>query len=1129
MDGQVRELIDELKTLSEEELHKRLLASVVFPFAYISNYISDSIEDIAREFPQVIELCSSMGKKVKEKLFSSITDPELIKNESLRNEFFEYNNALLNFDMLIFMTGSEVLKAKSSKYIDKQLMGEKYEEFIKTVQENFFVDRELKLYALELAYRKSPEKVKKHLLENPKELSEIPIEVQRKILGDEQYIANSLDELNNPSLFKLSLKTDFNKTMEIVRNLGKDKTLYIDKYDTEILDILKENNYVFTPGDPMYQIRDALVLSFKNDPSATTFNLLKDGKGDFISYIASEEEIINVFLSRPDFVITKEIYRKSFSSKFNLLTDEVIKASFKNDPILTILVVDKAKELSLDTIDSKKIADFFIKNKDNLYINKSSESSFESNRKTFLKILESNPKIFEDIVSKDYDCALKLLSVLDVEKLSPNLRGVVINELKKHNWVPCFANDNPNMLKWLFLDSMRVDPIQTLDVMKDNFTIDKVREEYLKNKKELDEILVNVLTKGNGLGITSLLQFVNEDPSILIRALEKDFDGCKKTFNNYIRFALSQDKFYFLGYFDKKNSKEMANLLAEKEFYFDVSKGNGHLVYISSEFLMASLKNNFQKTLECMKDINLPSEVGFSKQQAMEIINIFRQHNSLDQAHIVLSRNSDLLAQVAKLDMGLFYSSIDKGDIKSIDEKSAKSILESIGIENIDFKKHPNMATLLGNYIFKNHNNFETRRMLAQHGFPFSMFEIKNDRDLRYFENNDEVVDLYNKIYFNSKKYKYDPKDEEKLLELLGSNFDCIEDELAKMYHQGLTRKDLNPRQMLLIALFVKKDHYNKGLENVNVNLFSYSNNRLTLGDYIPSDNSINLYNGQDKTIFHILETIIHETNHAKQNLDVRNCDVGSDDQIMVFAKDSIIDCFMRSVYKIDFYHNNYFKTAIEYDTEAKTQMEIAELLRIDIPLNLKGRGAGAILSNAIERNKYMLNGLRLHSETGTPEEDVLGELFDILLPEIISSGTFTPDDIRGMYPIIGYEYNLDANPVKKISNEELLEKYLHSKGTDKEIFLSIIKHHLDPTYFNDTEAFVSFINEYMEKNNVKDEDLIKSIGEEKIINCQTLATQKMIKQSRRQFNHYMDYARKILEQRKQHISTEEFFERMGR
>ena len=68
-----------------------------------------------------------------------------------------------------------------------------------------------------------------------------------------------------------------------------------------------------------------------------------------------------------------------------------------------------------------------------------------------------------------------------------------------------------------------------------------------------------------------------------------------------------------------------------------------------------------------------------------------------------------------------------------------------------------------------------------------------------------------------------------------------------------------------------------------------------------------------------------------------------------------------------------------------------------------------------------------------------------------------------------------------------------------------------------------------MEKNNVKDEDLIKSIGEEKIINCKTLATQKMIKQSRRQFNHYMDYARKILEQRKQHISTEEFFERMGR
>ena len=156
------------------------------------------------------------------------------------------------------------------------------------------------------------------------------------------------------------------------------------------------------------------------------------------------------------------------------------------------------------------------------------------------------------------------------------------------------------------------------------------------------------------------------------------------------------------------------------------------------------------------------------------------------------------------------------------------------------------------------------------------------------------------------------------------------------------------------------------------------------------------------------------------------------------------------------------------------------------------------ILCGAILANKYVFDGSRLYKEKDKVGEELLGELFDRLLPEMLLKRTYTIEMIKKFYPIIAYEYDLDCKPIKKIGDLELVEKYLSSTGNDRLAYLAIIRHRLDSTYNKDTTKRAEMILKYITKNEIKDEALLYSINQERILELNISEIKKTIKRSAR-------------------------------
>jgi hypothetical protein len=214
--------------------------------------------------------------------------------------------------------------------------------------------------------------------------------------------------------------------------------------------------------------------------------------------------------------------------------------------------------------------------------------------------------------------------------------------------------------------------------------------------------------------------------------------------------------------------------------------------------------------------------------------------------------------------------------------------------------------------------------------------------------------------------------------------------------------------------------------------------------------------------------------------------------------------------------------------------MEIAHILQLEGVLNEDGRidedslFDGALIKNE-ETNRYILDGLRKYRENGKQHCELLGVLFDKYLPEMLESGKVSIEEIERDYPIIAYEYDLTIQPAKKISGKKLLQNYLSSSGKDKDIYLSLIKHRLDSTYNANTGEFAEFVLEYMQENNIED-PILKDCAElERVISFTVAGTAHRFNQSLLQIDNYLQYAKKIIDERVRRASQEEVMERNER
>ena len=917
-----------------------------------------------------------------------------------------------------------------------------------------------------------------------------------------------------PELVQTSFENDYEQTLTALSDISifsfdEENTYKLVKFARPYLE---KNNFVLTENTlGLAKISmDFVDISFEHDKYNTVLALVKDRYNKESKEYLHNLDIEEIFMDQPGFVMTSDIYHdfNTFLSKDEMT--RLVRYSFRNDPLATFT----SGEHIYDYISEKDygiIQDLIIKNIDEL------DNSYNT-RKAVTHLINSNPALIKKIINEDYKVALNLLRVSDSTKYSDEAKKVIREELTLNDYVVGYKDNNPYLVDLMFDVSLKNDFDKTIEHgINELFVLDDfVKEKLEEHGKDLEDTLVRGITRPGRKFNVVLREFVTQNNNILIRALHEDYET---TLNN----LMMGDKTTQIKLGDESAYNEMYSMLKKNNFVATVD--NANLIFLHPLFLITSLENDYDKTRELlMNDKLMINNVSLSTPEIAKIVDILKNHGRDSELLFRLTaRTPSMLAERLEKNFDGALKEIEniKNSHAMIDRRQSEQIMEKLismsEKKEIDLKNHPKLVAMLSWGLFNGGDEERYQKFLITHGAPLTYIPFKNMEQIRPHLESKEVEDLYNRVYFNS-TYEFKKEDEQLLLDCLHSKFDTIEDELAHMQSLGITRKDMNLTQMLALALFAKKDHYKKGLKEYKVDIFSYARGKNNLG--VCGGKSLKLYNGHDESIFGMMETIIHENNHARQDIDVSSMDVSSDEDIIVYSKDKFLRTILRDNFRFDYYNENYWNISFEYDTELKAQMESVKNLRLEDKVLNKGEDIEALFDResltrfGAGRNKYKLSGKR----TFDGEEYSLDDLFEYGLNVALNTGK-TPRDIARAYPIVKYEYDLESVPVKKYSIEELIASYKHSFDLDKDVYKCVLRHRLNPVYnenyLEDIERFKKASNGDVELNELL-EGIIDSLNKGKKLDVEKYAVT---------LSKYLDVAGRIIEEDSR-MSKEEYNKR---
>ena len=917
-----------------------------------------------------------------------------------------------------------------------------------------------------------------------------------------------------PEVIQTSFENNYEQTLTALADISmfsydEENTYKIFKLSKPFLE---KNNFVLTENTlGLAKISmDFVDLSFEHDKYNTVLALVKDRYNKEAREYLHNLDLEEIFMDHPGFVMTSEIYHdfNTFLSKDEMT--RLVRYSFRNDPLATFTsgehIYDYISEKDYDIIQ-----DLIVKNIDEL------DNSYNT-RKSVTHLINSNPELIRKFIQDDYKVALSLLRVSDSTKYSDEAKQAIRDELILNDYVVGYKDNNPYLVDFMFDVSLKNDFDRTIEHgINELFVLDDFAKEKLEEYgKDLEDTFVRGITRPGRKFNVVIREFITQDNNILVRALNEDYET---TLNN----LMMGDKTTQIKLGDEVAYNQVYEMLKKNNFV--ATKDNANLLYLHPLFLIASLENDYDKTREIlMHDKLMVNNVNLSAEEVNKIVNILKNHNrDSELLYRLISRTPSLL--VERLEKNFDGALREIENIKSshamIDRRQSESIMEKLIAmsekKEINLKEHPKLVAMLSWGLFSGGDDERYQKFLISHGAPLSYIPFKNMEQIRPHLENEEVVDLYNRVYFNS-AYVFNKEDEQKLLDCLHSKFDTIEDELAHMQSMGITRKDMNLTQMLALALFAKKDHYKKGLKEYKIDIFSYARGKNNLG--VCGGQSLKLYNGHDESIFGMMETIIHENNHARQDIDVSSMDVSSDEDIIVYSKDKFLRTILRDNFRFDYYNENYWNISFEYDTELKAQMESVKNLRLEDKVLSKGEDIEALFDResltrfGAGRNKYKLSGKRMFDG----EEYSLDELFEQGLNIALNTGK-TPRDITRAYPIVKFEYDLESVPVKRYSIEELVNSYKDAFELDKDVYKCVLRHRLNPVYnenyLDDIERFRQASKGDEELNELL-ESIIDSLNKGKKLDIEKYAVT---------LSKYLDVADRIIEEDSR-MSKEEYNKR---
>jgi hypothetical protein len=917
-----------------------------------------------------------------------------------------------------------------------------------------------------------------------------------------------------PEIIRTSFENDYESTLKALSSLAdyslSEDTIY--NFFKMAKPYLQKNKFVLNEnllGLSKISM-DFVDISFENDKYQTVLALVKDRYNAEAREFLRNQDLEEIFMDQPNFIMTSDIYHDfhSFLSKEEVT--RLVRHSFKNDPLATFTSGEHIYDYITEK-DYEVIQDLIVKNIDEL------DNSYNT-RKSVTHLINSNPGLIKKMISDNYNVALNLLRVSDTTKYSDETKEIIREELTKNNYVVGYKDNNPYLVDIMFDVSLKNDFRKTIHHgINELFVLDDfVREKLEQHKDEIKPLLIEGIKQPGCKFNTVIREFISQDNEILVKALN---DNYNVTLDNMIKGDRNTQIFLR----DENAYNQVYQLLRKNNFVLD--KDNGNLLFLNPVFLISSLENDYDKTRELLMNDKLSiNNITFTPEETQKLMNIFRNHGrDVELLQRVVSRSPSLLAQRLEKNFDLVLSEVEKntGAHSMFDKKYSAEVLDKL-IElsekrEINLKEHPKLVAMMSWGLFKNGDDERAQRFLIQHGAPLTYIPFKNMEQVRRHLDNPVVEDLYERVYFNS-TYEFKKEDEAKLLECLNSKFDTVEDELADMQQKGITRKDMNLTQMLLLALFAKKDHLKKGLKDYKLDMFSYAAGKNNLGSC--GGQQLKLSNGHDESIFGMMETIIHENNHARQDKDVLSMDVSSDEDIIVYSKDKFLRTILRDNYKFDYYSENYWNISFEYDTELKAQMEAVKNLRLEDKVLSKGDDVETLFDRenltrfGAEKNKYRLSSKRVFDG----EEYTLDELFEHGLNVALNTGK-TPKDITRTYPIVKFEYDLESIPVRRYSIEELVDSYKNAIFLDQDLYKCVLRYRLNPVYNNnyleDIERFKKASNGDKELNELL-ENILDSLNKGKKLNVEKYAVT---------LSKYLDIAGRIIEEDSR-VSKEEYDKR---
>ena len=542
---------------------------------------------------------------------------------------------------------------------------------------------------------------------------------------------------------------------------------------------------------------------------------------------------------------------------------------------------------------------------------------------------------------------------------------------------------------------------------------------------------------------------IYENYFLLLSSLSNNYQKTMKSLNNYSFEELN------LIEMDQNTSKSIYQLLIDNNFI--LSENNCNLIEYNPLFLIASLKNDYSKTINLLNDKNNLHvfETPFFMRE-----NKILEDLLMDNSFVLTSRNVSLIKNNPSFLLASLKNYPNKTlillkkvliDYLDVDENQIRDLVEiCFRGEEVCFGELP---IILKNTIIKyiGENWIKERE--------FIRFLVNNkDIPITYISSNVwireyHLWDLYkdNKEAWKYVSYKsagyssecFNDKDEKTILNLLGESYkDCkqIEGVFPIMKKKNLSRDNMSVFEMLAIQLYAAKE-LKKNNVNVVVDVFAIDSKMKDLGNY--NGTKIELFiNSNNNDVVEMVNTIVHEVEHVIQYKNIEEGRIDKDSDIDIYSKDKIL----RELLGDNYYYTNYGNISFEFDAAFKSYIKTAQLFNLideendaDLYERMQKKYHKVIdyAYFKLEETGYYQDALRLSG-------DALNSLFENEMRKLRKNNFGKYEYIISRYPIIKYEYNV-KDCFERKSIEEIIEIIDSSDNKqDIGIYFNIIKTRLD-------------------------------------------------------------------------------------